>query len=144
MSATQNGCVASNSFHLSHFAKGIMSTGRLLLSDSGMAGCRADVSLLLCRRRRFGLRPQLTFPLKIVTKISPVSADRFTSASGHRRASFISKPSWPLIRQIILSVPRSTALICLAQHDATLDREKSAWISSHEVSPVDAVRKMSN
>jgi hypothetical protein len=67
MSATQSGCVAFNSFHLSRFAKGDY-VNRLLLADSGMAGCRADVSLLLCRRRRFSPRLQSTFPLKLPSK----------------------------------------------------------------------------
>jgi hypothetical protein len=67
MSATQNGCIASNSFHLSHFAKRDY-VNRLLLSDSGMAGCRANVSLLLCRRRRVSPRPRSTFPLKLPRK----------------------------------------------------------------------------
>jgi len=46
-------------------------------------------------------------PFEIAAKLRAVSADRLISAFGHRRASFTSKPSWPLIRQIILSIPRS-------------------------------------
>lgn len=59
-----------------------------LLADSGIAGVSSGRLAVVMSTPTIQPKTATHIPFEIVAKISPVSADRFTSASGHRRASF--------------------------------------------------------